>query len=272
MKGINSKSGNEAKPVAVVTGAAQGIGRAIAIELSRQGYDIAAIDVAWPDEGAAELRQSLEEEMPGHGGQLIPLHGDIANLDVQDKLVESILKSLGRIDLLVNNAGVAPLQRCDILEMTPQSFDRVVAVNLRGAFFFAQRVANWMLRGRGALALRRPCIIFITSVSAAASSVNRAEYCISKSGLSMAARLFADRLASEGIPVFEVRPGIILTSMTLPVKEKYDRLIGEGLVPQKRWGYPEDVAKAVGALAGGAFAFSTGAVIEVSGGMNIRRL
>jgi 3-oxoacyl-[acyl-carrier protein] reductase len=272
MKEIDSISGRDARPVAVVTGAAQGIGRAIAIELSRQGYDIAAIDVAWADGGSAELRQNLAKEMPGHGGHVIALHGDIADLDVQDQLVASIIKNLGRIDLLVNNAGVAPLQRCDILEMTSQSFDRVLAVNLRGAFFFAQRVANWMRRGRGALALYRPCIIFITSVSAETSSVNRAEYCISKSGLSMAAKLFADRLAGEGIPVFEVRPGIILTSMTAPVKEKYDRLIGEGLVPQKRWGYPEDVAKAVAALAGGAFAFSTGAVIEVSGGMNIRRL
>jgi NAD(P)-dependent dehydrogenase (short-subunit alcohol dehydrogenase family) len=173
---------------------------------------------------------------------------------------------------LVNNAGVAPLQRCDILEATAQSFDRVLSINLRGTFFLTQRIANWMVGARAGSPDRRFRIVFITSISAAASSVNRAEYCISKSGLSMAATLYAARLAAEGIQVFEIRPGIILTAMTAPVRKTYDRLIDEGLVPQMRWGCPEDVAKAVASLAGGAFDFSTGAVLEVSGGMNIRRL
>jgi 3-oxoacyl-[acyl-carrier protein] reductase len=265
-------SGIEARPVAVVTGAARGIGRAIAVELSRSGYDIAAIDIAWQGPSEAESPRSLESEVAAGGARLLPLTGDIAQLESHAQLLDAILRGMGRIDVLVNNAGVAPLQRCDVLDVTPQSFDRVLAVNLRGAFFFTQRIARWMVGARAAATGRRPCILFITSVSAAVSSPSRAEYCVSKSGLSMCARLYADRLATEGIPVFEIRPGIILTAMTAPVREKYDRLIGEGLVPQKRWGYPEDVAKTVTALVGGSFDFSTGAVIEVSGGMDIRRL
>jgi 3-oxoacyl-[acyl-carrier protein] reductase len=272
MTKIKLNLSKEARPVAVVTGAARGIGRAIAIELSRNGHDIGAIDIAWQDEAEAESQRSLEAAIVAYGGRMLPLKGDIEDLNVHGEWVDSIVSKLGRIDVLVNNAGVAPLKRCDILEMNPQSFDRVLAINLRGTFFLTQRVANWMIRAQGELPNHRPCIIFITSVSAVVSSVSRAEYCISKSGLSMAARLYADRLAAEGIPVFEIRPGIISTAMTAPAKEKYDRLIGEGLIPQKRWGQPEDVAKAAAALASGAFAFSTGAVIEVSGGMNIRRL
>ena len=264
--------GATARPVAVVTGAARGIGRAVAVELSRSGYDIAAVDLAWQGPSEPDFPRSLESEVVTAGARLLPLTGDIAQLEVHSQLLDAILSGLGRIDVLVNNAGVAPLQRCDVLDMSAQSFDRVLAVNLRGTFFFTQRTARWMVGARAAAPGRRRCIIFITSVSASVSTPNRAEYCISKSGLSMAARLYADRLASEGIPVFEIRPGIILTSMTAPVRQKYDRLIGEGLVPQNRWGYPQDVARAVAALAGGSFDFSTGAVIEVSGGMNIRRL
>lgn len=267
MTETNPNAGDEMRPVAVITGAARGIGRAIATELSRHGYDIAGIDVAWED-GAA----SLERETTANRVKLFPLHGDIADLAAHEELVGSIVNTMGRIDLLVNNAGVGPLERRDILEATPQSFDRVLGINLRGSFFFTQRVARWMLGARGRHPNRRLSIIFITSISAAVSSTNRAEYCISKAGLSVAARVYADRLAAEGIGVYEIRPGIILTAMTEPVKGKYDRLIGEGLIPQGRWGRPEDVARAVAALAGGAFDYSTGAVIEVSGGMNVQRL
>jgi NAD(P)-dependent dehydrogenase (short-subunit alcohol dehydrogenase family) len=270
--GTNPSAIDETRPVAVVTGAARGIGRAIAIELSRHGYDIAGIDVAWDDEKSSQSPRSLEKEIAAHGARLLPLAGDVAELAGHGELVDSITSSMGRIDLLVCNAGVAPLDRRDVLDITPQSFDRVLAINLRGTFFFTQRVARWMIGARAVHPDRRMSIIFITSISADVSSVNRAEYCVSKSGLSMAAKVYADRLASEGIGVYEIRPGIILTAMTEPVKEKYDRLIAEGLVPQGRWGRPEDVARAVAALACGAFDYSTGVVIEVSGGMNVRRL
>jgi 3-oxoacyl-[acyl-carrier protein] reductase len=272
MAEIMTKTGSDARPVAVVTGAARGIGRAIAVGLARTGYDIAAVDIAWRDKRDVLASPDLEAEIAQSGGKLLPLVGDIANLEAHEGLVDAVLKNTGSIDLLVNNAGVAPLQRYDILEMTPQSYDRVLAVNLRGPFFFTQRIARWMIAARAGAPERRRCIVFITSVSAAISSIARAEYCISKSGLSMSAMLYADRLAAEGIPVFEIRPGIIATAMTAPVKEKYDRLMAAGLIPQNRWGHPEDVAKAVASLATGAFDYATGAVIEVSGGMNIRRL
>lgn len=259
----NLQSGD--RPVAVVTGAARGIGKAIAAELSHHGYDIAGIDVAWEDDRVAA-------EVAANGAKLLELRGDIADLAGHSELIDSILRIMGRIDLLVNNAGVAPLERRDILELTPDSYDRVLAINLRGSFFFTQQVARWMLGARSADPDRRLAVIFITSISARISSINRAEYCISKSGLSMAAQLFADRLAAERIGVFEIRPGVILTAMTAPVKEKYDRLIADGLIPQGRWGCPEDVARAVAAVAGGAFDYSTGAVIEVSGGINSVRL
>ncbi len=258
--------------VAVVTGAARGIGRAIAVELARRRYHIAGIDISWPDGSVDASTQSLEAELAGMDGLLVPLHGDIADLKTHEKLLDAILKRMGRIDLLVNNAGVAPLQRCDILEMTPESYDRVLGINLRGAVFWTQRVVHWLVGTQATLPCWQPRIVFITSISAVASSVNRAEYCISKSGLSMATALYADRLAAVGIPVFEIRPGIILTDMTSPVREKYDHLIGEGLIPQNRWGNAEDVAGVVASIAGGAFDYSTGAVIDVSGGMNIRRL
>ncbi len=174
--------------------------------------------------------------------------------------------------MLVNNAGVAPEKRLDILETTPESYDRLLSINTRGAFFLTQKIANQMIHQVREQESGNPCIIFISSISASVSSSSRAEYCISKAALSMAAKVFADRLAEFGINVYEVRPGIIRTEMTDPVKEKYDRLIAEGLIPQKRWGFPEDVAKAVAALACGDFAYSTGLVVDVSGGMNIQRL
>jgi NAD(P)-dependent dehydrogenase (short-subunit alcohol dehydrogenase family) len=270
--GDKAEAREETRPVAVVTGAARGIGRAIVIELARHGFDIAAIDVAWGDERSSECARSLEQEIAAHDAKLFPLAGDIEELPAHSELIDSITGSMGRIDLLVNNAGVAPLDRRDVLDMTPQSFDHVLGINLRGTFFFTQRVVQKMIGARAVHSDRPMAVIFITSISAEVSSVNRAEYCISKSGLSMAAKVFADRLAPEGIAVYEIRPGIILTAMTEPVKEKYDRLIAEGLVPQGRWGHPEDVAKAVAALACGALDYSTGAVIEVSGGMNVRRL
>jgi len=261
-----------AKPVVLTTGAGRGIGRAIVLELARLGYDIAANDVVFEPSDRTRGLLEVKERAEALGARVVATGGDVASLDDQERLVAEVLAAFGRIDVLVNNAGIAPEKRTDILETRPESFDRVMAVNARGAFFLTQRVAREMIRRREAGETGRLSVIFIGSISAVVSSPSRPEYCVSKAALSQTAALFADRLAGHGIAVYEVRPGVIRTEMTAPVKDKYDRMIADGLVPQGRWGEPEDVAKAVAALASGAFAYSTGAVIEVSGGMNIRRL
>jgi len=260
------------RPVALVTGAGQGIGRGIALELARQGFDIAGLDIRWdPRDGRKGLFE-VKARVGRLGRRFLPVRCDIADIAGHDGAVEAVLAEFGRIDVLVNNAGVAPEKRRDILETTPASFDRVMGVNARGTFFLTQNVARRMAARTAAEDAVQPSLIFITSISAVTSSTARAEYCLSKAALSMAAALFAHALAPYGISVFEVRPGIIATDMTAPAKARYDRLIAGGLVPQGRWGLPEDVGRAVAALARGDFGFSTGAVLEVSGGMNIRRL
>jgi len=260
------------RPVAFVTGASRGIGRGIAIELAKQGYDLAGNSRSFEPEnttiGIFEVKQRVEELAV----DFLPLQGDISSLDDQQRMLAEILERYGRIDLLVNNAGVAPEKRLDILETTTASFDRVLDINLRGPFFLTQKIAGQMIAQLEKNQQSKPGIIFVTSISAYMSSPSRAEYCVSKAGLSMTAAVFADRLSEYGINVYEVRPGIIKTDMTATVEEKYDKLIAEGLVPQHRWGLPEDVGKAVVALACGNFQYSTGTVIEVSGGMNLRRL
>jgi 3-oxoacyl-[acyl-carrier protein] reductase len=260
------------RPVAFITGASRGIGRGIAMELARQGYDLAGnsrrCDSTNQTSGLFEVKRRVEEL----GAVFLPLQGDVAVLEDHQRMTEEILEKFGQIDLLVNNAGVAPEQRREILETSAASFDRVMAINLRGPFFLTQRVAAQMIAQKRANPASRASIIFITSVSAYMSSPSRAEYCLSKAGLSLAAAIFADRLAAFGINVYEVRPGIIKTDMTAAVEGHYDKLIGEGLIPQSRWGVPEDVGKAVAALASDAFGYSTGLVVEVSGGLNIRRL
>ena len=260
------------RPVAFITGASRGIGRGVAIELAKQGWDLAGLsrlfDPNNTESGLFEVKQRVEEA----GANFLPLQGDVTSIADHGHLLELILEKYGRVDLLVNNAGVAPEKRLDILEATTGSFDRVLGVNLRGPFFLTQRVAQQMILQAKERAERNPAIVFITSISANTSSPSRAEYCISKAGLSMTSAVFADRLAEYGIHVYEVRPGIIKTDMTAPVEAKYDKLLADGLAPQKRWGLPEDVGKAVAALVSGSFAYSTGAVIEVSGGMNLRRL
>jgi len=263
---------NGKRPVAFITGASRGIGRGIAVELARYGYDIAGssrvLDSQNRESGIFEVKQRVEEA----GAACLPVEGDVSILDAHDRMIRTIVDHFGRIDLLVNNAGVAPEQRLDVLETTPESFDRVMSINSRGPFFLTQRVARQMVAQVQSASGIKPKIIFITSVSVYMSSTSRAEYCLSKAALSMAAAIFADRLSESGINVYEVRPGIIKTEMTAAVQDKYDRLIEDGLIPQGRWGLPEDVGKAVVALVSGGFEYSTGAVIEVSGGMNIRRL
>ncbi len=260
------------KKVALVTGAARGIGRGICLELAKNGFDIVGVDLlADPDnkqKGLFEVREKVEEL----GRKFLPIRSDVSVLDGHKTILRETLGTFGRIDVLVNNAGVAPEKRMDILETIPESYDRVLSINARGAFFLTQTIVKQMIRQRGEEFTDKPCIIFVSSISAYVSSPSRPEYCISKAALSMTAKIFADRLAEHGIYVYEVRPGIIQTDMTVPVKAKYDKLIAGGLIPQKRWGYPEDVARAVTALARGDFAYSTGLVVEVSGGMNIQRL
>ena len=260
------------RPVAFITGASRGIGRGVAIELAKNGYDTAGnsrlFDPGDTESGIFEVKRRIEEL----GADFLPLQGDVSSLEDHQRMLDLILEKFGRIDLLVNNAGVAPEKRLDVLETTTASFDRVLSINLRGPFFLTQKVAQQMIAQLGQQSEIKPSIVFITSISAYMSSPSRAEYCLSKAGLSMAAAIFADRLSAYGINVYEVRPGIIKTDMTAAVQEKYDKLIGEGLIPQQRWGLPEDVGRAVAALASGNFQYSTGMVIEVSGGMNLRRL
>jgi 3-oxoacyl-[acyl-carrier protein] reductase len=256
------------KPVAVITGASRGIGRAIAISLAAEGYDIAAIARSVDSEGM----ELLGREVESLGAEFFPVGLDISCTSCQKEVVCNILDRYGRIDVLVNNAGVAPLQRSDLLDMSEESYDRVMNINLKGPVLFAQKAAKEMIWLRSQIENFRPMIVFISSVSAELSSINRAEYCISKSGLSMAAKIFADRLSKEDILVYEVRRGIIETDMTAKIKDKYDKLISEGLVPQKRWGVPEDIGKAVASLSRGDWAFSTGTVFEISGGLNIHKL
>ena len=260
------------RPCGLVTGASRGIGRAIAIALAREGYDIVGNATTYdPDHrarGLAETQTRCEEV----GAAFLPVAADIADLAAHEDLLASAVDRFGRLDLLVNNAGLAPRERLDYLETTAESFDRVVAVNLRGTFFLTQRVSRHLVEQVDRGHAIRPAIVFITSISADTSSPSRAEYCVSKAGLSQLARLCAHRLAPHGIAVYEVRPGLIATDMTAAVKQKYDALIATGAVPQERWGRPEDVGRAVAALARGDFAYSTGGIFEVSGGMNVKRL
>jgi 3-oxoacyl-[acyl-carrier protein] reductase len=256
------------KPVAIITGASRGIGRAVAISLAYEGFDIAAIARTVDSEGMEILSHEVEKR----NMEFFPVGLDISCTDCQKEVVSNILERYGRIDFLVNNAGVAPLQRDDLLDMTEESYERVLNINLKGPVFFAQKIAKEMIWLKQQLSAYNPKIVFISSVSATHSSTNRTEYCISKAGLSMAATVFADRLSGEDIKVFEVRPGIIETDMTAKVRDKYTRLIAEGLVPQKRWGLPEDVGKAVASIARGDWDYSTGMIFHIGGGLNIQRL
>jgi NAD(P)-dependent dehydrogenase (short-subunit alcohol dehydrogenase family) len=260
------------RPVAMVTGAGRGIGRAIALELARRGFDVAGLDIVYEPDDRAKGLFEVKAAVERLGRRFLPVACDVAAVAGHGKTVESVFEAFGRVDVLVNNAGVAPEKRLGLLGTTPASYDRVMGVNARGAFFLTQAVARRMAAQPAGRSGVPPSIVFITSVSASVSSPARPEYCMSKAALSMAATLFADDLAPYGISVFEVRPGVIATDMTAPVKAKYDRMIARGLVPQGRWGRPEDVGRAVAALAGGDFAYSTGLSVEVSGGMNIRRL
>jgi NAD(P)-dependent dehydrogenase (short-subunit alcohol dehydrogenase family) len=242
------------KKVALVTGAASGIGLACVKKLLAQGIAVVGMS----------RRSTMEAEL---GGEFTYVSGDVSSTGDRNRFVDIALEKYGKIDILVNVAGVAPKVRADLLEMTEESYDYVMGINTKGTLFLTQRVANEMVKGG-----IKGSIVNISSMSAYTSSVNRGEYCISKAGASMITTLFADRLAEYGITVNEVRPGIIATDMTSKVQEKYDRLIDGGLLPIKRWGTPEDIASAVYALCDGSLPYMTGQSINIDGGFHIRRL
>lgn len=254
--------------VALVTGSSRGIGRGIALALAGRGWHI-VINYRGNRQAAEETGAAVEKY--GVTGYLV--QGDVAEKADRERLVDETLERFGRINLLVNNAGMGPRQRVDMLSTSEDSYDEVMATNLKGPFFLTQRVANEMIELVGSEVINEPKIVNIGSISAYTSSPARAEYCISKAGMGMMTALWADRLAEFGINVYEIRPGIIETDLTSVVKDKYDHLIlDEGITPIQRWGQPEDIGKAVAAIAEGLFPFSTGEIINVDGGFHISRL
>lgn len=255
------------KRVALVTGGGRGIGLGISRRLAAEGFDLALCGIRDPDR-----LEPVLQELRGNGIEVRYYRADLAEAAQRHRLLESVRRDFGRLNVLVNNAGIAPRQRLDILNATEESYEEVLRVNLQGPYFLTQAAARWMLEQKSADPSCEAAVVFITSVSAALASVNRGEYCISKAGLAMAVQLWAVRLGEYGIPVFEVRPGIIQTDMTAGVKEKYDRLIQQGLLLQPRWGQPDDVGKVVAALVTGRFGYSTGQVVMVDGGMTVPRL
>ncbi len=255
---------------ALVTGASRGIGRGIAIELARTGARV-AINYAGNAEAAAEALALVKAA--GSDGFIV--QGDVAVAADRERLVAETVEKFGRIDLLVNNAGVAPKVRADLLDCGEESFDRLFEINLKGPFFLTQLVAKQMLKQAPDAEGFRGRIVNITSISAYTASINRGDYCMVKAGLAMMTKLFADRLANDGINVYEIRPGVIATDMTGGVKEKYDKLIitdERGITPIRRWGKPEDIGRAVRAIAEDRFPFSTGACFDVDGGFHLHRL
>jgi NAD(P)-dependent dehydrogenase (short-subunit alcohol dehydrogenase family) len=258
------------RPAALVTGGSRGIGRGIVLALARQGFNV-IVNYARNAEAAEEVKEAAEDL----GVMAVCVQGDIGNSDDRRRLADEAWNAFGGIDLLANNAGIAPSQRADILEASEASFDQLISTNLKGPYFLTQQIAKKMVEADTAPVKpgqAKARIVNVTSISATVPSINRGDYCISKAGLAMVTRLFAARLAEQGIYVYEIRPGIIETDMTGPVKAKYDKLIGEGLTPIRRWGRPEDVANAVVAIARGLFDFSTGEVINVDGGFHVRSL
>ncbi len=255
------------KPVALITGAGRGIGRGIAEKLAETGYNIAIDDI----HNESDIKDTLDT-IKSKGASVLYIQADISIADERLDIINKIGKEFGRLDLLVNNAGVAPKQRLDILEATEESFDRVMTINLKSPYFLTQLVANWMIEQQKENPDRNYRVINTSSISAYTSSPARGEYCLSKAGIAMMTKLYADRLSEYNIGVYEIRPGIIMTDMTKVVQEKYDKMISDGLLPLKRWGYPEDIAKAVAGIALGYFDYSTGEVINVDGGFHLRRL
>jgi 3-oxoacyl-[acyl-carrier protein] reductase len=253
--------------VALVTGAGRGIGLGIAKALAVEGCNIVVGDIH-PQEVVAEALEQLRRL----GAEVLYCIADVSSPEARAEMLDAIRAKFGRLNVLVNNAGVAPKVRADILEATEESYDWVMSINLKGPYFLTQAVANWMIAQKQEDADFQGCIVNISSISATVASPSRGEYCISKAGVSMATQLWAARLGEFGIPAYEVRPGVIKTPMTEAVTAKYDKLIVEGLTIQPRWGFPEDVGRAVALLVRGDLPYSTGQVIMVDGGMTLQRL
>ena len=254
------------KKVALITGGSRGIGLGIAKELAQNNFDLAINGTR----AATEVKDVLQE-LKNFRVDVIYCRGNVSSSDDRKNMLQQVQDYFGKLHVLVNNAGVAPKERKDILEATEESFDDVLSVNLKGPYFLMQGAANWMIAQKRNDKEFKGCIINITSVSATAASVNRGEYCISKAGLSMGTQLFAVRLGEFDISVFEVQPGVVHTDMTSAVKEKYDKMIEAGLCLQKRWGEPGDVGKVVASLAKGDFMYSTGQIFMVDGGLTVSR-
>ena len=252
---------------ALITGGSRGIGLGIAQSLAAEGWNL-AINGMRPEDSVRETLDGLRAQ----GVKVIYCQGNVADPEARKAMLDKIKSEFGNLHFLINNAGVAPLERKDILEMTEESYDRVLDINLKGTFFLSQAVANWLVEQKSADSDFFGGIVNVSSISATIASINRGEYCISKAGMSMVTQLFATRLGELNLPVYEVRPGVIMTDMTSGVKGKYDKMIEDGLTVQKRWGYPEDIGKAVAALVRGDFPYSTGQVIMIDGGLTIDRL
>ncbi|HAV14303.1 MAG TPA: 3-ketoacyl-ACP reductase [Opitutae bacterium] len=256
------------KPVAFITGGSRGIGFGCAKQLATLGFDI-AINGMRDESDIAEPIEALK----ALGANVLYCQGDIGSAQARDSMLAKIKGHYGKLNVLVNNAGVAPKERKDILEASEESFDYVVGTNVKGPYFLSQAVANWMIQQKSKdINGGFYTIINVGSISATVASVNRGEYCIAKSGIAMMTTLFAARLGEYDIPVYEIRPGVTKTDMTSGVTDKYDALIEDGLCVTKRWGFPEDIGKAVGSLAEGNFSYSTGQVIMVDGGLTLPRL
>lgn len=256
-------------PTVLVTGASRGLGRGIAQACARAGYSI-GVHYSSNEAAAAETVRICQSAAASPEQRFVPVRGNIGAAADRAAILDAMVEAFGGIDALVNNAGIAPPVRADLTETSEASYDEVMGVNLKGPHFLTQLVARHWLEGAAPSARR--AILFVTSISADTASINRGEYCMAKAGLSMSAQLWAVRLAPHGIPVYEVRPGIMETDMTSGVKGKYDALIASGLIPQMRWGTPADVGLAVAAILKGQFPFSTGAIIPVDGGFHLRRL
>ncbi|MEW6159333.1 MAG: 3-ketoacyl-ACP reductase [Verrucomicrobiota bacterium] len=263
-------------PVALVTGASRGIGRGIALKLAQLGHDL-VLNFASNQAAAGQTAHDCQLAARAAGANIRTelCQADIGEAADRARLIAGTREKFSRLDLLINNAGVAPQVRADLLDATEESFDRLLRINLKGPFFLTQLAAKWMIeqmQGNPAGADYQPKIVTISSISAYTASVNRGDYCMAKAGLSMMTSLFAARLAEHGIRVYEIRPGIIETDMTSAVKEKYDALIAGGLTPIRRWGKPDDVASAVAAIAQNLLPFTTGEVINADGGFHLRIL
>jgi 3-oxoacyl-[acyl-carrier protein] reductase len=255
------------KRIALVTGGARGIGFGVAQALAREGFNLTICGVR--ELAAAEPALAVLRQL---GADVLYVQADVCDGGARQRLVAAVEEKFGRLHVLINNAGVVPRPRTDMLEATEESFERVLRVNLQGPYFLTQRCAQWMIAQTKADPGWRGCIINVSSVSATQASPNRGDYCISKAGVSMATQLWAVRLAEWGVPVYEIRPGIIQTDMTAPVKASYDKMIAEGLLLEPRWGTPEDIGKAAAVLARSDLPYATGQVLTVDGGLTVRRL